>query len=399
MNKNVKSFLCKLFCFLFLIVIISCLLNNYFSKSKTNIENMENIGYLDIIYRLFSYPDKKKESLSNIREGKIQDYTGLGGNAGPNILPSNIAPVPPVSTLNWKNLPDAKECYAVAGGKSQVSNVVSSLDDCKKLFKKTYPNAKNQGWMSYFNLQESDKGKDYHNCFVSNNSECKLTSSLHTSPRGNNYTNRGFILPKTKIKEGLDNIGLKDFTNLDPNIRPTPIPDICIGNGNFISQPNSTIPVTATAGYLHSNIGACENECTPERGCFAIAFDRASKDAIKKCNIYSGAASAGRNTVKSGTLCSRISPTCSVADYKLNNTSSNIATVIKPNRGEYYTHSSEAACAVECNNRDNCIGYLYDNKSKKYMKPCRIFSKTQAASSKGFPVAGICSKNIPVKIS
>ena len=137
MNKNVKSFLCKLFCFLFLIVIISCLLNNYFSKSKTNIENMENIGYLDIIYRLFSYPDKKKESLSNIREGKIQDYTGLGGNAGPNILPSNIAPVPPVSTLNWKNLPDAKECYAVAGGKSHVSNVVSSLDDCKKLFKKT----------------------------------------------------------------------------------------------------------------------------------------------------------------------------------------------------------------------------------------------------------------------
>ena len=100
MNKNVKSFLCKLFYFLFLIVIISCLLNNYFSKSKTNIENMENIGYLDIIYRLLSYPDKKKKSLSNIREGKIQDYTGLGGNAGPNILPSNIAPVPPVSTLN-----------------------------------------------------------------------------------------------------------------------------------------------------------------------------------------------------------------------------------------------------------------------------------------------------------
>jgi hypothetical protein len=76
---------------------------------------------------------------------------------------------------------------------------VSSLDDCKKLFKKIYPNTKNQGWMSYFDLQESDKGKDYHNCFVSNSSECKLTSSLHTSPRGNHYTNRGFILPNTKI--------------------------------------------------------------------------------------------------------------------------------------------------------------------------------------------------------
>jgi len=208
-----------------------------------------------------------------------------------------------------------------------------------------------------------------------------------------------FCIVTSKFREGLDNVGLRDFTNSDPNIRPTPLPDICIGNGNFISQPDSTIPVTATAGYLHSNIGACENECTPERGCFAVSFDRASKDVMKKCNIYSGASSTGGDTVKAGTLCSRISPTCSVADYKLNNTSSDLATVIKPNRGEYYTHSSEAACAVECNNRDNCIGYLYDNKSKNYMKPCRIFSKTQAASSKGFPVAGICSKNIPVKIS
>jgi hypothetical protein len=100
MKKDVKNFLYKLCCFLFLIIIISCLLNNCFNKSKTNIENMENISYLDVIYRLFSYPDKKKVSLSNIREGKIQDYTGLGGNAGPNVLPSTIAPVPPVSTLN-----------------------------------------------------------------------------------------------------------------------------------------------------------------------------------------------------------------------------------------------------------------------------------------------------------
>lgn len=61
MKKHVKVFLCKLFCLLSVIVIISCLFNNYFSKSKTNIENMENIGYLDIIYRLFSYPDKKNK--------------------------------------------------------------------------------------------------------------------------------------------------------------------------------------------------------------------------------------------------------------------------------------------------------------------------------------------------
>jgi hypothetical protein len=86
MNKNIKNFLYKLFCLLFIIIIISCLVN----KSKTNIENienMENIGYLDVIYRLFSYPEKTQKSLSNIRVGKIQDYTGIGGNAGPNLLP------------------------------------------------------------------------------------------------------------------------------------------------------------------------------------------------------------------------------------------------------------------------------------------------------------------------
>jgi len=204
-----------------------------------------------------------------------------------------------------------------------------------------------------------------------------------------------FCIVTSKFREGLDNIiGLQDFTHSDPNIRPTPLPDICIGNGNFISQPNSTIPVTATAGYLHSNIGACENECTPERGCFAVSFDRASKDVMKKCNIYSGATSAGENTTKAGLLCSRISPTCSVDSYKLNNTSSDLATVIKPNGGEYFTHSNEGYCAVECNNRANCIGYLYDNKSKDYLKPCRIFSKNKNGLSTGFPVAGICSRSL-----
>lgn len=96
MNKNIKNFLYKLSCLLFIIIIISCLIN----KSKTNIENMENTGYLDVIYRLFSYQEKTQKSLSNIRQGKIQNYTGLGGNAGPNLLPSSIALMPQVSTLN-----------------------------------------------------------------------------------------------------------------------------------------------------------------------------------------------------------------------------------------------------------------------------------------------------------
>jgi len=203
-----------------------------------------------------------------------------------------------------------------------------------------------------------------------------------------------YCIVTSNLKEGLDKtVGLVDFTHSDPNIKPEPLPDFCIGNGNFVSHPNSTVPLVATAGYLHSNIGACENECTPERGCFAVSFDRASKDVMKKCNIYSGASSTGGDTIKAGTVCSRVSPRCSVSGYKLDNTSSELATVIKPSNGGYFTHTSEGACAVECNNRPDCIGYLYDNSSKKHWKPCRVFSKNRPGASTGFPVAGICSRN------
>ena len=197
--------------------------------------------------------------------------------------------------------------------------------------------------------------------------------------------------------EGLEKtVGLHDFTNSDPNILPKPLPDNCIGNGYFISHPDSTIPLVATAGYLHSNIGACENECTPERGCFAVSFDSASKDAMKKCNIYSAASTTGGNTIKAGTVCSRVSPRCGVSGYKLDNTSPELASVIKPSNGGYFTHTSEGACAIECNTRDNCIGYLYDKSSKNHWKPCRIFSKNNPGASSGFPVAGICSRDKPL---
>lgn len=206
-----------------------------------------------------------------------------------------------------------------------------------------------------------------------------------------------FCVFTSKLREGLEKtVGLHDFTNSDPNILPKPLPDNCIGNGYFISHPDSTIPLVATAGYLHSNIGACENECTPERGCFAVSFDSASKDAMKKCNIYSAASTTGGNTIKAGTVCSRVSPRCGVSGYKLDNTSPELASVIKPSNGGYFTHTSEGACAIECNTRDNCIGYLYDKSSKNHWKPCRIFSKNNPGASSGFPVAGICSRDKPL---
>lgn len=203
-----------------------------------------------------------------------------------------------------------------------------------------------------------------------------------------------YYVVTSNLKEGLDKTGgLVDFANLDPNIKPEPLPDFCIGNGNFISQPNSTVPLVATAGYLHSNIGACENECTPERGCFAVSFDRSSKDVMKKCNIYSGASSTSADTIKAGTVCSRVSPRCTASGYKLNNTSKNLVKTIKPPHGTYFTHTSESSCANECNSRPECIGYLYDTNSKKHWKPCRIFSKNSSGASTGFPVAGICSRD------
>jgi hypothetical protein len=83
--KNKKL---KLMFLLFIFLAITFPMNKCFNYSKKqNIENLQNIAHFDIIHRLFSLPEKgQTKTLSNIRKGKLQNFTRLGGNAGPNIL-------------------------------------------------------------------------------------------------------------------------------------------------------------------------------------------------------------------------------------------------------------------------------------------------------------------------
>lgn len=200
------------------------------------------------------------------------------------------------------------------------------------------------------------------------------------------------------LEDSKDIQKLTDYTNSDPNIKPTPLPDYCIGNGKFSSQPKLLASLTKIGDYPHSNIGACENECTLERGCFGISFDRDSKAKMKPCTTYTGSIPNENNSILASSLCSRNLPKCGVNGYKLNSGSTAIVQNIAPpdasmGGNRMYTHSNEKACAVECTRRDECIGYNFDSSSKLKMKPCFIYGKSKTSQTKGYPMAGICSKN------
>lgn len=200
------------------------------------------------------------------------------------------------------------------------------------------------------------------------------------------------------LEDNKDVQKLIDYTNSDPNMKPTALPDYCIGNGIFSSQPKLLASFTKIGDYTHSNIGACENECTLERGCFGISFDRDSKAKAKPCTTYTGSKPNENNAVLASTLCTRNLPKCGVDGYKLNSGSTDIVQNISPadpamNGARMFTHSNEGACAVECTRRDECIGYNFDSTSKLKMKPCFIYGKSKTSQTKGYPMAGICSKN------
>ena len=135
------------------------------------------------------------------------------------------------------------------------------------------------------------------------------------------------------------------------------------GNGIFIDNANSDITVVPQSKtYQHSNVQACEVECTPERSCFGISFDTKSKDNMKKCTLYSGAPSNMPNSIKANTICSRKPPKCS--SFKINNDMQELGNIIKyTDKQSYFIHSNVKACEAECSKRDNCVGILYDDSS------------------------------------
>ena len=185
---------------------------------------------------------------------------------------------------------------------------------------------------------------------------------------------------------------LIDFTDADPNIHPTPLPQpavTCSGTGFKININSNISVVPQSKTYTHSNAGACEVECSINRTCFGINYDSKDQyDKMKKCTLYSGSTSNAPGSIKANTICSRTPPTCTIpstrkypANYLLKN--------ITPTG---LNHTNERACAVECTNRNNCEGYLYDTTSKENAKPCYIFGKADAGATIGFPAAGVCPK-------
>ena len=155
---------------------------------------------------------------------------------------------------------------------------------------------------------------------------------------------------------------------------------------NDINSNMTVIPQSKT--YTHSNSDACEVECTIDRLCSGISFDTKSKDKMKKCTLYSAAPVNAADGIKANTICSRNSPKCTVDEYTVNSNSQDLL-----QKESSFTHSTEAACAVECTNRDNCEGYFWDSTSKEKMKPCYIFGKADSNATSGFPMSSVCSKS------
>ena len=151
----------------------------------------------------------------------------------------------------------------------------------------------------------------------------------------------------------------------------------------------SVVPQSKT--YSHSNVKACEVECTPDRACFGVSLDTKSKDHMKKCTLYSGVPASASGSVKAATICSRAPPTCS--KYKVDAKINGLGSVIKYNdKQSYFVHSNAGACEAECTKNCDCVGMLYDESSpvgfgKKYW----LFSQAESGEP-GFPLRTVCSK-------
>jgi hypothetical protein len=129
------------------------------------------------------------EGLTGSTSSGLTDYVYHSG--APHDLPT---------PLDWKETPQGLHCNI--SNQPHVGVEADSFEACKKQFKKSYPTNIKTGIMSYFDLQENEKGKDYHNCSVSNISNCELVSSSWHSPTlGRNVTSRGYTLPNTIIKQ------------------------------------------------------------------------------------------------------------------------------------------------------------------------------------------------------
>jgi len=162
----------------------------------------------------------------------------------------------------------------------------------------------------------------------------------------------------------------------------------------------SKVSATKSGHYSHSNMGACENECAPERECLGVSFDVSTPGEFKECTTYTGASVNNPNLVAADSLCIRQEPSCNVDPYKPGGEVVNgkiwndgNGKIIRPSNGDpYFRHTNEGACAAECNNNGECSAYLYDNQSglKTSWKPCWLFRNANNNQT-GLPLANTCT--------
>jgi hypothetical protein len=131
----------------------------------------------------------------------VEEMTDINSNElKDNIYHSEAIHLPP-PPLAWKGTPEGLQCK-ITSQTPNSSASVDSLESCKSTFKKYYPKNVKSGIMNYFDLLESEKGKNYHNCSVSDISNCELVTSYWTSPTlKRKVVSRGYTLPNTIVKE------------------------------------------------------------------------------------------------------------------------------------------------------------------------------------------------------
>ena len=170
--------------------------------------------------------------------------------------------------LDWKGTPQGLWCN-ISNTTPHSSLEVDSFEDCKKLFKKTYPTNTKTGVMHYFDLQENEKGKDYHNCGVSDISNCELVSSSWDSPSiGRRVTGRGYTLPNTIIKQpsapaSMSNCQSPYFSE------PKQCPDKNFLFWNFPTHVEQQHVNHGVLGSLKDAGENCSKKCTADKNCKA----------------------------------------------------------------------------------------------------------------------------------
>lgn len=214
-----------------------------------------------------------------------------------------------------------------------------------------------------------------------------------------------------KPKEGF--VKLIDYTNADPNIKPKPPQDPCLGDlqylkrggdnsgqGLFITNTDSNyLVVPQEKTYLiHSNENACEANCDINNGCVGIKFnqdlyDKEVSEGIKNlspnCTKYTAAPAGTPNTISSTSICTHQPPTCTVTGYESNSKDNTLTSEYG-----FFTHTNEGACAQECTARlPDCKGYIFNINNSNTWKSCTIFKDIDNTASTGIPKNMICSKS------